>query len=122
MAVILVIDDEAPMRRLIGRILKQRGHVVHEAANGRQGLDIFRQLRPALVISDIVMPEGEGIETIRQIRMEAPDTPILAISGGSSPSLYLRAANSLGASASLEKPFKRDDLTMIVESLLRPAR
>ena len=119
MAMILVIDDEAPMRRLIGRILKTRGHVVEEAVDGRQGLELFRQRRPALVISDIVMPVGEGIETIRQIRQEAPDMPILAISGGSNQTLYLRAANNLGASASLEKPFEPDDLVAAVENLLR---
>jgi DNA-binding response OmpR family regulator len=100
-------------------LLTRHGHVVHEAADGRQGLKLFRLLRPALVISDIVMPEGEGIETIRQIRQEAPETPILAISGGSYRSLYLRAADSLGASASLEKPFKPDDLVAAVENLLR---
>jgi CheY-like chemotaxis protein len=119
MAAILVIDDEAPMRRLIRRLLRREGHVVHEAEDGRQGLKLFRQLRPALVISDIVMPEGEGIETIRQIRQEAPETPILAISGGSFRALYLRAADNLGATASLEKPFKSEDLLAAVEELLR---
>jgi CheY-like chemotaxis protein len=119
MAVILVIDDEAPMRRLIGRVLTPHGHVVHEAANGRLGIEMFHRLQPALVISDIVMPESEGIETIQQIRSEAPEVPILAISGGSNQSLYLRAATSLGATASLEKPFEPDDLVAAVEKLLR---
>ena len=118
MAVILVIDDEAAMRRLIGRVLQPLGHIVHEAADGRAGLELFRRQRPALVISDIVMPDGEGIETIRQMRREAPETPILAISGSVNQSLYLRAATGLGASASLEKPFAPDDLAAAVESLL----
>jgi CheY-like chemotaxis protein len=120
MAVILVIDDEAAMRRMIGRVLRLHGHVVLDAVDGLQGIKLFRQQRPALVISDIVMPEGEGIETIRQIHKEAPETPILAISGGSNHSLYLRSANRLGASASLEKPFALDDLIAAVESLLGP--
>jgi two-component system, chemotaxis family, chemotaxis protein CheY len=120
MAVILVIDDEAAMRRLIGRVLKRLGHLVQEAADGREGLELFRRQRPALVISDIVMPDGEGIETIRQIRRESPETPILAISGSANQSLYLRAATGLGASASLQKPFAPEELAAAVEELLRP--
>src|SRR5579872_2372438 len=103
MAAILLIDDERQMRRLISRILTGAGHAVHEAANGRLGIELFRQVRPALVITDIVMPDMEGIETIRALRADAPSLPILAISGGSHP-VYLRAATELGAMAALEKP------------------
>jgi CheY-like chemotaxis protein len=118
MADILIIDDDAQMRRLVGRVLKPLGHVVHEAANGKEGLALFRKLRPALVVSDIVMPDTEGIETIRALRQEDATIPILAISGGSAPSLYLRAATNLGASASLEKPFDLERLRVVVAELL----
>lgn len=84
------------------------------------GIAEFRQKRPALVISDIVMPDMEGIETIRLLRGEAPTMPIIAISGGGNP-LYLTAATVLGATASLDKPFAADDLTTLVTKLLAGA-
>jgi CheY-like chemotaxis protein len=121
MAVILVIDDEPKMRRLIARMLRPKGHVVHEAADGKEGIALFQRLQPALVISDIVMPEGEGIETIRELRRQAPAMPILAISGANAQSIYLHAATSLGASASLEKPFDPDQLLLAVDELLKQA-
>jgi CheY-like chemotaxis protein len=120
MAEILVIDDERQMRRLISRILKRAGHTVREAVDGRQGIDRFRELCPALVITDIVMPDMEGIETIRIMRGEAPAVPILAISGGSHP-IYLRAATEFGAMATLEKPFRPDELLGVVAKLLEGA-
>jgi DNA-binding NtrC family response regulator len=104
------------------RVLRREGHTVREADNGRRGIELFQQLRPALVISDIVMPDVEGIETIQQMRREAPAMPILAISGGSNQALYLRAAAGLGATASLEKPFDHEQLRVIVSLLLEQAR
>lgn len=114
---ILVIDDDAQMRRLMARILGAAGHVVLEAADGRSGLRLFRAARPGLVITDIVMPEQEGIETIRIIAREAPEIPILAISGSAGPG-YLRMATSLGATAKLEKPFGAGELLAVVAELL----
>jgi len=117
MADILIIDDDKQMRRLLTRILQGAGHAVREAENGRGGIELFRQQRPALVISDIVMPDMEGIETIRALRTEGPVVPIIAISGGSDP-IYLRAATALGATASLEKPFAAAELLALVAELL----
>ena len=74
------------------------GHSVREAPDGRSGLDLFTQAAPALVITDLVMPDTEGIETIREIRAKNAWIPILAISGGG-PSIYLRAATGLGVTA-----------------------
>src|SRR4051812_6717914 len=82
MAAILVIDDEAPMRRTIRRIAETAGHTILEAENGREGVRLFQDHRPALVITDIMMPEKEGIETIREIRAVEAATKILAVSGG----------------------------------------
>jgi DNA-binding NtrC family response regulator len=115
---ILIIDDDRQMRRLLTRILNAAGHAVREAEDGRGGIDSFRRQRPALVISDIVMPDIEGIETIRTLREEAPAMPIIAISGGSGDSLYLRAATGLGATASLDKPFAAEVMTALVAKLL----
>ena len=117
MADILVIDDDAQMRRLMARILGAAGHVVIEAADGRAGLNLFRAARPGLVITDILMPEQEGIETIRIIAREAPDIPILAISGSPGPG-FLRMATSLGARAKLPKPFGAGELLAAVAELL----
>ena len=117
MAEILVIDDEPQMRRLIARILTGAGHGVHEAENGRDGIGLFHRVHPALVITDIVMPDMEGIEMIRELRQEAPTIPILAISGGG-PAVYLRAATGLGATAALAKPFSTDELLEAVGNLL----
>jgi DNA-binding NtrC family response regulator len=117
MAEILIIDDDNQIRRLISRILRGVGHSVREAENGREGLELFQALQPALVITDIVMPDMESIATIRTMHGEAPAMPILAISGGSSPT-YLRAATELGAMAALEKPFAPDQLLDAVNKLL----
>jgi DNA-binding NtrC family response regulator len=120
MAEILIIADDQQMRRLMSRILDGAGHNVHEAMNGREGLNLFRKLRPMLVITDLVMPDMEGIETIRELHLEAPTVPIIAVSGGSGPN-YLHAATEFGATASLEKPFTPDALLESVKRLLDTA-
>jgi DNA-binding response OmpR family regulator len=120
MADILVIEDEPALRRLVLRILREAGHTVHEAGDGSEGIAVFHRVRPALVITDIVMPDMEGIEVIRQLRKEAPTVPILAVSG-SGQAVYLGAATGLGATESLAKPFRRDDLLIVVGRLLGTA-
>jgi CheY-like chemotaxis protein len=119
MAEILVIDDEPHIRRLIGRILNGAGHIVHEADNGRDGIELFHRVHPALVIIDIVMPEMEGIEVIRALHEEAPSIPILAISGRAASVLYLRLATGLGATAALAKPLSTAELLSVVARLLK---
>jgi DNA-binding response OmpR family regulator len=116
MADVLVIEDHAGMRRLVSRILKSAGHSVIEAEGGAEGLAAFRRVGPALVITDIVMEKGEGIETIREMRREASSMPILAMSG--SGILFLQAASLLGASATIEKPFNTDEFLAKVTDLL----
>jgi two-component system response regulator CpxR len=116
MADILVIDDNQHVRRLVERILTAAGHTVTEAQGGSEGLAAFRRAPPAMVITDIVMEYGEGIETIRALRREAPAMPILAMSG--SGTHYLYAAGRPGASATIEKPFRLHELTATVNRLL----
>jgi DNA-binding response OmpR family regulator len=120
MAIILVIDDERPMRHLMARVLQRAGHTVEEAADGRTGLALFREHHPALVITDIIMPETEGIEIIRELRREDPGVPIIAVSG-SNP-IYLGFATRLGAAAGLRKPFSVDELLTTVSALLQSPR
>jgi DNA-binding response OmpR family regulator len=114
---ILIIDDDPQMRRLIDRILTTAGHEVVVAENGNAGLRQFRAERPALVISDILMPEKEGIETILEMRREAPALPILAISGDTGGA-FLEIATKLGASRALPKPFRNAELIAAVDQLL----
>ena len=113
---ILIIEDDPQVRRLLSCILKEGGHTVREADNGRSGLAEFRQLRPALVICDIIMPDTEGIETILTLRREDPAIPIIAISGGDRG--HLKLAAKLGATATVGKPFLPNSLLSLVDALL----
>lgn len=118
---ILVIDDEPQMRRLLVRVLTGASYVVRQAANGGHGIELFHRARLTLIITDIVMPDTERVETIRERRRASPTIPILAISGASDHPLYLRAAAALGATAVLEKPFRTDELLWTVAKLLSGA-
>src|ERR1700732_147215 len=115
---ILVADGDPTYRISIAHALTDAGHQVHQAADGAEGLTSFRRLRPALVITAIVMPEKDGIEIIRELSREMPDLPILAISGAVHASLYLRIATALGAAASLRKPFGDEELLLAAAALL----
>jgi len=79
---ILVIDDEYLVRDTLARLLRAKGCEVVTAADGEHGMTVFRSAAPDLVITDILMPEQEGIQTIRLMRHERPDAKIIAISGG----------------------------------------
>jgi CheY-like chemotaxis protein len=123
MATILVIDDDAPVRAALCRILERAGYTVVAAADGGAGLQLHRERPADLIITDIFMPGQDGIETIRQLRREAPAVPILAISGGDETgALDLReGAALLGASRTLWKPFALAELLAAVGDLLENA-
>lgn len=120
MANVIVIEDEASIRRLVTRILGRSGHEVREAANGRDGVALHRAEPADVVITDMFMPEQDGIETIQQIREFAPTTPILAMSGGGSRGNTdaLGDAELLGADRILMKPFSPEELEQAVAELL----
>jgi DNA-binding response OmpR family regulator len=113
MADVLIIDDAPLMRLVLTRILERAGHTVREADDGRSGIAEFRRQRPALVITDMMMLEMDGIETIQAMRRDDPEIPIIAISGGDGVNLKPAAAT-----ATLEKPFALDELLALVERLL----
>src|ERR1700731_1758396 len=117
---ILVIDDDALVRQALMLVLESRGYEVQCAPEGRQGLRAYQKRRPDLVISDIIMPEMEGIQTIMELRILSRDCPIIAISGGGRLGRinFLEAAKQLGATASLSKPFQAEDLLQTVASCL----
>ena len=105
------------MRELVREILEQAGYRVIEAPDGKAGMRAFRDHRPNLVITDLFMPEQEGIQTIRELRAEAPDTKILAISGGGTFgfSNVLAGLEHLGADGTLRKPFHRRELLSTID-------
>ena len=121
MARILVIDDDDAFRRMLRRTLERAGHSVTEAGDGAQGLKVLRDIAVDLVITDLIMPEMEGIETIRALRHDYPELGIIAMSGGGrmTPDGYLAAAKGFGAARVLAKPFENEELFAAIEAALR---
>lgn len=120
MARIVIIDDEEPIREMLSRYLSGKGFDVETACNGEEGLRFFHKYRIDLVITDIIMPDKEGLETIIEIKSSWPDVKIIAISGGgiNAPSEYLKTAETLGAAAVLAKPFSVTELLGVVRKVL----
>ncbi len=120
MARILVIDDEELVRVSLRKILETAGHDVVEAPDGREGLERYRENPADVVITDIIMPQMEGIETIQTLKLEYPDAKIIAISGGGQVdkrTLLTWAAHS-GAQDVLFKPFKSKEIVGAVRRVL----
>ncbi len=124
MATILVVDDDDLFRSMLRRTLERRGHSVIEAAEGRAALRTLDEARVDLVITDIVMPDMEGIETIQALRRTHPHLRIIAISGGGRirAENYLEIATAFGAFRVFSKPFDNQDLFRAIdEALATPA-
>lgn len=118
---ILIIDDDDPYRATVRKMLEKAGYDdIEEAANGKIGMKIFRRQPFDLVITDMIMPDQEGIETIRELIRTDPRIKIIAISGGGrmAPQGYLEMAGNLGAHRTLAKPFQKADLIEMVQALL----
>ncbi|KAA2236527.1 response regulator [Salinarimonas soli] len=117
---VLVIDDVAGVRRTIAAILRREGYEVIEARDGREGLDLARGQAPGIVITDLLMPQVDGIEVIEGLRRPGGARPkVLAISGGGS---LVGAEEALGmaeglADATLRKPFEAEELVGAVAAL-----
>ena len=117
---VLVIEDEDQLRRVVAKMLSADGHEVIDALDGFRGMELFRKEKPDLVITDIVMPNQEGMETIRELRRENPKIKIIAMSGSfaSSGGLdFLKMAQLLGADEIIAKPFRVQDLRALVSRL-----
>jgi two-component system chemotaxis response regulator CheY len=119
MSMILVVDDDDFIRLLLRRTLERAGYSVSEAMNGKEAMRLYAELKPACVITDLVMPEQEGIETIMQMRQHPHTAPIIATSGqfDSMAAHYLKVAQSLGADAVLQKPFTVEQILQLVAQL-----
>ncbi len=120
MARILLIDDDESVRPMLQLTLTHFGHTVIEARNGKEGLALFEHANADLVITDLVMPEKEGLEVMMELRTRQPPPKIIAISGGGrgSATTYLQMAKRLGAAIVLEKPFSNQALLSAVEEIL----
>jgi len=114
---VLVVDDEPEIRRLFALVLSQAGFETLAASNGREALESVRNRPIDLVLCDLVMPEKEGLETIKQLRVSYPYMKVIAISGAFGGS-FLRAARLLGASATLCKPVSPEKLVKAVQEAL----
>jgi CheY-like chemotaxis protein len=119
---ILLIDDEEVVRSVVGEILKRAGYWVQTAADGKSGLDFFRRHEFDLLITDLLMPETDGLETIMVLRRERQALKIMVISGCGLTlgGEYLKIAEHLGADYTLAKPFTQASLLTAVANLLCP--
>ena len=124
MSRILVIDDDKFVRTSIRAVLESAGHEVSDAGDADSGIDQQRATPFDIAIVDLVMPQKEGLETIRELRMDFPDLAIIAISGGGAivKKNFVEAAELFGASTTLEKPFGGEELLNAVISVMSVPR
>ena len=120
MGQVLLVDDDPMLRRMLRAMLERAGHVVIEAEDGDQGMAMFVEHKPDLVLTDIIMPNREGVEFIGALRRENSHAPIIAMSGGGSKGgeLFLRLATQLGATRTLDKPIRQETLLATVDDCL----
>ncbi|HLN20424.1 MAG TPA: response regulator [Bacteroidales bacterium] len=120
MSKILVFDDEPAILLMIKKLLEKAGYEVEVALNGKEGMALFEKNKPDLLITDIIMPEKEGLETIFELRRQHPSLKIIAISGGGriGPDGYLPGAKLLGANAVFAKPLIPKEFLKTVSDLL----
>lgn len=117
---ILVVDDDEGVRDVIRSMLESAGYAVLLAENGKEAMKLLKTQRADLILTDLVMPEQEGIETIKALRLEYPDVKVIAMSGAFGGD-YLRIASYLGAHATLAKPIQMDALLKLVRGLMSRA-
>ncbi len=119
MSRVLIIDDEPEIRLLLQRVLEGAGYETALAADGREGIALMRQQPADLMITDLMMPGQEGLETIIEIRRLYPRTKIIAMSGGGHGGVldFLPMATQLGAARTLAKPFTHEQLLTAVREV-----
>lgn len=117
---ILVVDDDDMMREFVKELLTVHDFKITEAANGKSGLQEFRENTPDLVITDIIMPEMEGISFIRELRAYNKDVPIIAMTGNVHGRMeeFLDISSKLGADEILRKPIKANEFIEAIEKLI----
>ncbi len=121
MSRLILVEDDPQVRGMLKETLHQEGYDVLEATNGREAVILYRQTPADLVITDIIMPEQDGVETIHALRKEFPNVKIIAISGGSANirgDYLLGTANALGAIKTFKKPVDMNELLATVKEVL----
>ena len=118
MSMILLIDDERSIRSLLRAVLESENHHVVEASNGRVGLDLYRRRSFDLVITDLTMPEMDGLKLISELRSSFLSVKVIAMTGGSESESRLTTAKLLGAGSILQKPFPVETFLSLVRSEL----
>jgi len=118
---VLVIEDDVQLRRYLKELLEGEAYVIYEASNGIQGLSMYETNHPDIVLTDIVMPDMEGLEFITMLKKQNPETPIIAMSGGNQGygENHLQTAVKLGAEYALSKPFTSKELLENIRELLK---
>jgi YesN/AraC family two-component response regulator len=121
MARILIIDDEPQIRSMLKLMLERDGYEVVEAADGVAGIKVYRQNPADLIITDLIMPNKDGIGMIIDLKKEFPQVKIIAMSGGglNKPDGYLKGAKKLGAAYTLTKPIDREEMLRVVKDILK---
>ena len=124
MTTILIVDDQDAVRMVMRDALEQEGFQVQEARNGAEAILMYQENPADVIVTDIIMPDKEGIETIIELRDLAPDVKIIAISGGGRirANDFLDMAKKLGAAHVLRKPFRMKELVDLVKSCLAKGR
>jgi len=116
---ILIVDDDEQIRAFLRQVLEEAGYMVIEAPNGQQGLRQFRRTPTALVITDLLMPDGDGLEVTMALLRESPKVKIIALTGGSGPRDFLDTAKLLGAHRTMRKPVTVAELLQAVQQELQ---
>ncbi len=121
MVKILIIEDDTSFRNVLVQMLEKAGFEVQQAGDGNLALSICETFLPDIVLTDIIMPDKEGLETIQELIARMPEIKIIAMSGGGrfGPDSYLPLAKKLGAKCTLQKPFMRDELMGAIEEVLQ---
>ncbi len=115
---ILIVDDNDLVRALIRDMLGDAGYEVAEAEDGTQALRALRAAEYDIIVTDLVMPDCDGIELLRKVRRNHPKIRVIAVSGAPSADVYLKAASALGAGEVLPKPIDQERLLAAVKGLL----
>lgn len=123
MARVLLVDDDAQMLDVLARLMTRAGHEVTVVTDGAEALRKTLEHEFDIVVTDLIMPGKEGLETIRELHRRQPGLPVIAMSGGgrSAPADYLEAARLFGAARTLSKPFPSEELLNAIAALVPPA-
>ena len=118
---VLIIDDEQQIRSMLRLMLERDGYEVIEAPDGIEGIKAYRQKPADLIITDLIMPNKDGIGMIIELQKEFPDVKIIAMSGGglNKPEGYLKGAKKLGAACTLTKPIDREKMLRAVKNVIK---